>query len=153
MRHPLTDVRIRNLPLPKSGQFEVWDTRIPGFGMRVSHGGAMAFVLVYRFNGRSRRMTLGRYSTLTLSDARKLAHEALRAVALGSDPGAEKLRARRIPAVEKFDAFVTHFMESYARPKNRTAAETERLLRREFITEWGSRPIVGIAKHDVLAVL
>ena len=153
MRHGLNDLKIRNLPKPERGQFEIWDTRLPGFGVRVSHGGAKSFVLVYRFHGRGRRMTLGRYGILSVADARKLAHQALRAVALGEDPGADKLKARRVPDVEKFDAFVGHFVRTYATPKNRTAGETERLLRREFVRHWGSRSISSITKHDVLQVL
>jgi integrase len=153
MRHGLTDLKIRNTPKPERGQYEIWDTRLPGFGVRVSHGGAKSYVLVYRFHGRNRRMTLGRCGILSLADARKLAHSNLRAVALGEDPGANKIRARRVPDIEKFDAFVTHYIETYARPNNRTASETERILRREFVRHWGARPIGGITKQDVLRVL
>jgi integrase len=153
MRHGLSDLKIRNLPKPERGQFEIWDTRLPGFGVRVSHGGAKAFVLVYRFQGRSRRMTLGRYGILSLTDARRLAHETLRAVALGEDPAAARLKARRVPEIEKFDAFVAHYVQTYARPNNRTASETDRILRREFVRHWGARPIATITKQDVLGVL
>ena len=152
-KHALTDFTLRTLAQPKRGQVEVWDARVPGFGVRVSHGGCKAFVLVYRFNGRPRRMTLGRYPTLSLAEARGLAHEALRAAALGSDPGTEKINARRTPAADDFDAFVSFFIDTYARPKNRSADETLRLLRREFVGVWGSRPIGEIGKHDVTAVL
>ena len=81
----LTDLSVRNLRPPISGQTELWDTRIRGFGIRVSHGGTKSFVLLYRFNGRPRRMTLGRYPTLSLSDARALANTALHALAHGTD--------------------------------------------------------------------
>jgi len=152
--HPgLTDIAIKNLARPKHGQVEVWDPRIPGFGVRVSHAGTKSFVLVYRFNGRPRRLTLGRYPTLKLTDARALAHEALRALAHDEDPAAKKARARRLTPAESFEGFVTSFVEKYARPKNRSAGETERLLRREFVSAWGNRPIAEIGKHDVLAIL
>jgi integrase len=153
MRHRLSDLQIRNLRPPENGQIEVWDDRLPGFGIRVSHGGAKAFVLVYRFQGRSRRMTLGRYGILSLTDARRLAHETLRAVALGEDPAAVKIRTRRVPDIERFDAFVAHYVQTYARPNNRTASETDRILRREFVRHWGVRPIATITKQDVLRVL
>lgn len=149
----LTDFMIRNIARPDQGQIEFWDTRIAGFGVRVSHGGSKAFVLLYRFNGRPRRMTLGRYPTLSLADARSMAHVASRAVALGIDPGMEKIKARRTPAINDFDAFVTFYIETYARPKNRSANETLRLLRKEFVSAWGSRPIGEIERHDVTAVL
>jgi integrase len=149
----LTDVAIKNLTRPDRGQVEVWDPRIPGFGVRVSHAGTKAFVLVYRFNGRPRRLTLGRYPTLKLADARELANDALRALAHDEDPAAKKVKARRSAAADGFEGFVSRFVEMYARPKNRSAGETERLLRREFVSAWGNRPIGEIGKHDVLSVL
>lgn len=151
--HPLTDFKLKSLVPPAEGQTELWDNRIRGFGVRVSHGGTKSFILVYRFNGRPRRMTLGRYPTLSLAEARGLANAALHTVALGSDPGAEKVRAKRTPTVEHFAAFVDYFIDTYARPKNRSADETSRLLKREFVSVWHNRPIVEISKHDVTAVL
>ena len=119
------------------------------FGVRVSHAGTKAFILVYRFNGRPRRMTLGRYPTITLSEARKLASEALHSIAYGTDPGAEKIRAKRVPEILHFAPFVDHFIDTYARPKNRSADETARLLKREFVRVWGNRPFKEITRHDV----
>jgi integrase len=152
-KQALTDLAIKKLLPPRRGQFEVWDGRTPGFGVRVSHAGAKAFVLVFRHRGRSRRLTLGRYPTLSLADARFLAQEALRMTSLGSDPATEKVRARQTQPVENFDGFVSYFIEAYARPNNRRADDTERLLRREFVASWGNRPIKEITKHDVTAAL
>jgi integrase len=152
-KQALTDMAIKKFLPPRQGQFELWDTRTPGFGIRVSHAGAKAFVLVYRFNARPRRLTLGRYPALSLADARSIAQEALRTVALGSDPAVEKMRTRHSQAIESFDGFVTYFIEAYARPKNRSADETERLLRREFVTTWGNRHIAEISRQDIAAVL
>ena len=122
-KQALTDFAIRNIPSPNAGQCEIWDTRIPGFGVRVSHGGSKAFVLLYRFNGRPRRMTLGRYPTLSLADARVMAHEASRAAALGSDPGMEKIKARQIPAVNDLTASL--ISTSKHMRGRRTAASTK----------------------------
>jgi hypothetical protein len=53
---------------PKSERYERWEGG--GFGVRVSPGGGKAWVWVYRFDGRPRRMTLGTYPKLGLADAR-----------------------------------------------------------------------------------
>jgi len=42
---------------PKVVRYEVWEGG--GFGIRVSPRGAKAWVWVYHFSGRPRRMTLG----------------------------------------------------------------------------------------------
>src|SRR5213594_1951008 len=72
---------------------DYFDTRLPGFCVRVS-AGAKSFAVFYRHGGRLRRLTLGNHPPLSLADARDLAHEALRSARLGAGPAAEKKQER-----------------------------------------------------------
>src|SRR5712691_6271736 len=90
----LTDVAVRNLKPTVGRQFEAFDARIKGFAVRVSPKGTKAFVVWYRIGSKARRLTLGRFPTMSLAEARKRAQEALLQVADGKDPAAEKQRAR-----------------------------------------------------------
>jgi len=64
----LTDISVRNLPLPEKGQRTYFDDSLTGFGCRVSQGGTKTFVVQH---GADRRLTtIGRYPIITLSDAR-----------------------------------------------------------------------------------
>ena len=105
LRDSLTDISIRSLKVDPKDRYEVFDVKVPGFGVRVFPSGIKSFVLLYRTNGRPRRLTLGRYPVLSLAEARKLAQAALNRVAHGIDPQHEKDAARRAGfevAVESF---------------------------------------------------
>ena len=80
MRLQLTDLSIKSLKPLSEKQLKVWDTRTPGFGIRVN-GNSKSWIVMY---GKSRRLkTLGRYPTISLSDARRKA-----LVVLGTQPEA-----------------------------------------------------------------
>jgi len=69
----------------------VWDNEVQGFGLRVKKSGAKSFIIQYRnTNGRSRRLTIGRYGVLTVEEARKEAKIALASVLKGGDPAEER---------------------------------------------------------------
>jgi Arm domain-containing DNA-binding protein len=74
----LTDSSLRALK-PKSERYEVWENNGKGFGMRVSPAGRKTFIFMYRFDGVARRMTIGNYPALTLSEAHELHAKARQA--------------------------------------------------------------------------
>lgn len=71
--------------------FIIWDSTVPGFGVRVTLAGTKSFVLRYSFEGHRRVLhTLGQYGVFTLEEARRFAISALQRLALGENPFAEK---------------------------------------------------------------
>ena len=63
-----TDMMVRKLVPIGRDRVEVWDGRVPGFGLRVAPTGTKTFILVYRHRGRTRRLTLGRYPFLPVTE-------------------------------------------------------------------------------------
>src|SRR6478752_4603686 len=79
--------RIVDAVRPSGKEVFLWDDETPGFGLRVKLTGAKSFIIQYRnAQGRSRRLTLGRYGVLTVDEARRKARLSLASVLAGEDP-------------------------------------------------------------------
>ena len=76
----------------------VWDAgdgALKGFAIRMKPSGAASYVVQYRNKeARTRRLVIGKIGTLAPDEARRLAGDALRAVAKGGDPSAERHAVR-----------------------------------------------------------
>ncbi|WP_246679968.1 site-specific integrase [Mesorhizobium sp. B1-1-9] len=80
---------------PERGQTFLWDSEIRGFGVRAVPSGLKTFIVQYRnVEGRTRRMTIGRYGVMTVEQARDQAKVKLGAVAGGADPATENASLR-----------------------------------------------------------
>lgn len=148
-----SDLFLKRLKPNPGGQFQRFDKKTPGLGIRVSPGGTKAFVLCYRIARRNRRLALGRYPTMSLSEARERAREGLGQVARGIDPANEKCLARDTYQSSLFPNVLDAFIESYAKRKTRSWHETEAILRREFEKPWRRLPINQITKQTINAAL
>lgn len=89
-----TDASIRSLR-PESDRYEKWETNGRGFGLRVSPAGRKTFLFMYRVNRVSRRMTIGVYPAMTLSEARNAHTKAKLKLDRGTDPGRELVEKKR----------------------------------------------------------
>ncbi|MCB2050180.1 MAG: site-specific integrase [Novosphingobium sp.] len=87
--------RLLDTTEPKAKRHEIWDSQIPGFGVRVGPSGSKTFIVRYRADGGGRAapkrfVSIGRFGALTVEQARKRAKEILGAAAFGEDPAAER---------------------------------------------------------------
>jgi integrase len=155
----LTDTFVRGLkPAPAGKRFEFWDTKVPGFGVRVTDAGAKSFVLYTRFpptNAPGRR-ALGDASRMGLAAAREKARKWLDLVEQGRDPRdvdrkaqLEEQRSRRTT----FGVVAETWLEQVVLGRQRKAEEVARDVRREFVACWGAKPITEITPLDVRDVI
>jgi integrase len=149
----LTDSKIKSLK-PKTSRYIEWDDGCPGLGVRVSTAGRRSFVLMYRFDGRSRMITLGKYPVLILTDARAKAFEAMGKVKRGTDPGFELTSGKKAErdALTVRD-LVDSYMNNHAKRKKRSWREDERVLFKDIVPRWGRRKAKSITRLDVVNLL
>jgi integrase len=154
-RERLTEALIKSLPVPAAGQriyFDMPDGRgfgwVPGFGIRVTSGGARAYVLNYRTKtGRSGRVTIGSPPEWSLTAARKRAEELKRDVDQGGDPVRE-VRERR--EADNVNGLLDRFMaEHVSKRRPRTKADYRYALDKHVRPVLGTRKVADISHSDI----
>jgi integrase len=139
---------------PGSDRQEIADRHLPSLYLVVQPSGHKSWAVRYRSQGRPRKYTIGSYPALDLKTARKLASQALRAVAEGRDPGEEKTQARR-PVPDTVEAVAERFLEIHCQRVNRpsTVDSTRRMLRLYVLPRWRTRLARDISRRDILDLL
>jgi len=149
LKRRLTELYVRKLK-PKTQQFLVWDTLQRGLAIRVQPTGARAWKCIYSHHGRPRWLHLGDAGAIGLADARTLAAEAMLAVARGKDPAGEK-RAER--GAGTFAELAERYVEHYAKRRNKSWAQADKLIRRHVLPRWGKLQAASINRADVRAMM
>lgn len=162
----LSSKLIENLRPPAEGRADYWDctisedTSLPGsFGLRVSASGVKSWQIMFRAPQRDgtlqqKRMVLGNYPAFGLSEAREMGREALKKVARGIDPAVDRKVSRaKTAATPTVAEAVSEFIERYAKPRNKSWAETDRIFKRYVLPVWGDRLLPSIGRADVATLL
>lgn len=89
-----TDRKIKSLKSNNS-RIIYWCEGMKEFGIRITPKGTKTWIYEYRFNNKTRRMSLGHYPRVSLSKATKLYSEASIKVLHGVDPLAERTTTTR----------------------------------------------------------
>ncbi|MEE2981898.1 MAG: Arm DNA-binding domain-containing protein, partial [Pseudomonadota bacterium] len=88
MHTQITSAIVEDTQAPESGSLLIRDTKLIGFGLRISPLGTRTFIVEGKLRGTrtTRRLSLGRYPVVTLGRARDKARETLYQLYLGIDP-------------------------------------------------------------------
>lgn len=147
---------VDRVKLPETGRIEYWDSKLDGFGLRVSHTGSKVWCVRYRKDGKRRRVPLGEYPVVPLGEARLRAQAVLLEAARDGDPGAAREARKKANTVEWLAA---EYIEKYAigpdpdRPRKKSWQYDEDLLRRHVLPKWKDRKAEDIRRRDVIELL
>jgi len=148
----ITESSLKRLSIPspdntgKKTQVFHRDAAIPGFGVRVTSGGAKSFIVERRINGKVRRHTIGRCGSVSVDIARKEAVRFLGSVASNEDPIAVKKR-KQVQGLKLGDAFENYLL-SRKNLKDTTIKDYRRGID-EALSDWTNLPISSISKDMV----
>lgn len=129
---------------------DVFDTDLPGYHVRPGKRG-LTFRLYYRTKaGKQRILTLGRYGTLTATQARDNAKEALAVVAQGGDPRA-LIEDAKVEIERQQQQTLRAYLEgpyTAFQSRRKDGRGTVSRIRRDF-SDWLDRPMGSLAHADV----
>lgn len=126
-----------------------WDRDLPGFGIRVGRGSGpvRTFILQKEVKGKTRRVTIGRWPTWRVEEARKRARELAVAMDQGIDPNEEK-RERAARGVTLDEAIGYHQAAMRAKRCAGRSIATIREESERHLADWLDRPLASISRNE-----
>jgi integrase len=150
----LTDLKVRQAK-PRDTDYKLGDAG--GLYLFVAKGGTKSWRLKYRFSGKEKRLTFGRYPEVSLAQARDLRDEARRTIREHRDPAVEAQKRRLIAAAAAEATFERVAREWHEMQTPRWvpihATDVLKSLEQEVFPHLGSVPLKEIDAPLVLAVL
>ncbi|CAK0776088.1 Integrase [Gammaproteobacteria bacterium] len=131
------------LPTPPADQrVTYYDTETNGLTLRITGAGAKSFSVLRRVKGgKLERITLGKFPTLPLEEARKKAMEALSELAQGNSVAAQ-VRRKKAEVITLEEVFAD-YLETRKNLKPRTVKDMRSALD-ETCADWLKKPITKI---------
>jgi integrase len=143
MARTLTATAVEHIRAPARGQTDHFDQGYPGLALRVSYGGAKAWVYFYRLYGKQKRLTLGRWPSMSLAAAREAWRNARSIIDKGESP-----QHQRPAAANSFAAVADEWLKR-DQAHNRSRAQVKRLIERCAKPAWEGRQISTIGRRDI----
>ena len=163
----LTVKAVENMK-PGSKRQEIADAALPGLYLLLQPSGSKSWAYRYRFDGRTRKLTIGRYPKIGLADARELARKAELQIKQDRDPAIKAPKRGEKTVEELCRDFVSVYAIHHTR--ERSWREAARILglepdpdrpgqlrltksKGEVLSKWKDRAIQSIAGADVIDLI
>ena len=126
-------------------EYTVWDSRLPGFGVRVRPSGGASYILLRKIEGRSRRVSLGPITSQSVEHTRRRCYVLM-------EKSESQVDSKSSCGVPLFRDFVAgQWKESYFpgyKPSTRKCANG--YLAGQLLPAFGTTPIDRITSHQIL---
>ncbi|MEQ1560398.1 MAG: integrase family protein [Methyloglobulus sp.] len=143
-REKLNKTFVDAIPYSDKGQVFYWDADLLGFGLYAGTQSKSWFV-EKRINNKTKRVSLGKYPTLTAAQARAEAMTKLNKMAGGIDPTKEK-RENKVKSVTLGEVFAEFLKSRTLKPK--TVRDYTGVMGNIY-PDWQKLPIIDISRDAV----
>ena len=153
---PLNDRQIKNAKPAETGKkTKLFDGG--GLYLEVTPAGGKVFRLKYRIDGKEKTLTIGKYPTVSLAEARAAAENARRLLVSGQDPSEAKQqekRERQAAALNTFESIARRWhSDNLIRWKENHAARVLRYFETDVFPVIGAMSIQEIRVSDIKVVI
>jgi len=149
----LTDISIKRAK-PAEKPYRLFDGG--GLYIEIQPSGGRLWRHKYHFNGKEKRLAIGKYPEVSLQEARRRHFEAREKLARGIDPSAAKKAAKaakRGLAENSFEVLAREWYENWRLEKSEVYTEKAmKQLERDVLPYIGKIPVAELKAPDVLAV-
>jgi integrase len=151
---PLTNARVLNARAADRN-YKLADSR--GLHLLVSTAGGKSWRLKYRYGGKERLLTLGRYPSVTLASARQRAEDARKLLEKGMDPAVaarQEKQARIEASLATFRRIADGWLADQSSLWSRSnASRVRHRIEGDLYPAFGNIPIASIDSAMILRVL
>ncbi len=140
---------VSDAAVPRTTTYEIWDTIIPGFLLKVTPAGRKTFMLAYTTaNGQRRKPSIGRFGAITVEQARTIAQDWMAEARRGRDPSAERVAARQAPTVKEL---CDRYLSDYAIPRNKpsTVKGNKVNIKAHILPSLGKMKVPDVTRTDI----
>jgi len=149
-------LQVESIVREKSGDVHLFGKPFPGYsgsmGLRVSKKGIATWLIIYRFEGKQRKYSFGKYPAVGLASAIQEAATLLKNIDAGVDPNAVK---KTYEEAETFSELWNQYLKSpsFKAKVDTTKKEDQRKYNVLLAEPLGSMKLVDIRKKHLSAVL
>jgi integrase len=144
-----TKKSIDALPLPSfNKRLYFYDSKVPGLELIVTCQGTKSFKVYRRFGNTPVRVSIGKYTQMTIEEARIKAQKVISELISGKNPNEEKKKVR---AETTFGEMFAAYMERYSKPLKKSWEADQREVSR-FLSHWFKRRLSSVTKQEVQAL-
>ena len=151
MKTKLTKKFVESVP-PGNRDKIIWDTKVSGFGLKVTPRSRRSYFVKYRVGGgskgRQRKPTLGVHGTITCEQARQMAQKWLSEARDGHDPLEKRqMRSKSQTVSDLVEEFMERYAPSHMKPTTKDAARD--YFDRIIVPGLGRLKVSNVTRADI----